>query len=75
VFGQGEWGSCSRAQWRANVALDAEERLLLPERDIRTPLAVLPGTRAQLSRVTCTSTNIREVPEPEKMPDSGLTSL
>ncbi len=26
-------------------------------------------------RVTCTSTNIREVPEPEKMPESGLTSL
>ena len=26
-------------------------------------------------RVTWTSTNIREVPEPEKMPESGLTSL
>lgn len=26
-------------------------------------------------RVTCTSTNIFEVPEPEKIPESGFTSL
>ena len=41
----------------------------------RTAKPELPGRRGYWRRVTWTSTNIREVPVPEKMPESGLTSL
>ena len=42
---------------------------------VNTPLRPDYTDRRYCSRVTWTSTNIREVPVPEKIPERGLTSL
>lgn len=79
--GKGDVG-CARAPRHANVVRAAQEWHSATGTDIRMsprqPLGragIERGGSGYCSRVTCTSTNIREVPEPEKMPESGLTSL
>ena len=70
------------AEKHANVTPGADDRPIGPDSDIRMfddegacSAAKPKRGETYCSRVTWTSTNIREVPEPEKMPERGLTSL